>query len=86
MDNTIIDNTGRGVESGSLTCRALGIGGRSDVGDLTPNSSSWLVNMDRIFGRTQEACRDGWMSAGSPSCCIPSTFGTPNERLDGEDM
>jgi hypothetical protein len=40
MDNTIMDNTGRGVASGSLTCSALGIGGRSDVGDLIPGSSS----------------------------------------------
>lgn len=58
MDNTIIDITGRGVESGSLAWSALGMGGRSDVGDLTPSSSSSVINLDRIFGRVQEARPD----------------------------
>lgn len=40
MDNTIIDRTGSGVASGSLAGSALGMGGRSEVGDLTPSSSS----------------------------------------------
>ena len=90
MDKTIIDNVGRGVESCSLTCSALGIGGRSDVGDLTPRSSSWLVNMEKILGRIQEVYRDCLRESGrseiSPSCCIPSALGTPNERLGGDDI
>jgi hypothetical protein len=84
MDNTVIDSAGKGVESGSRTCSALGIGGRPDVGDFNPWSSSWLINLDKIVDRAHDA--RSLTSSTSLGCCIPSAFGTPKERPDGDDM